>query len=203
MLLYETKIAPNPRRVRIFLAEKGIEVPTKEIDLGKGEHKTPEYRQIAPNSRVPALELDDGTVILETVAICRYFDAQQPAPALFGEGQLGQALVEMWQRRMELELMFPLAFVFRHTHPGMAKLEAQNAEFATQQKKVVNRGLKALDERLQESAFLAGAHYSIADITAQVSLDFFLPLIRHELPPEYEATLNWRKRLAERPSAKA
>ncbi|MGI9345026.1 MAG: glutathione S-transferase family protein, partial [Gammaproteobacteria bacterium] len=177
MLLYETKIAPNPRRVRIFLAEKGIEVPTKEIDLGKGEHKTPEYRQIAPNSRVPALELDDGTVILETVAICRYFDAQQPAPALFGEGQLGQALVEMWQRRMELELMFPLAFVFRHTHPGMAKLEAQNAEFATQQKKVVNRGLKALDERLQESAFLAGAHYSIADITAQVSLDFFLPLI--------------------------
>ena len=107
MLLYDTKVAPNPRRVRIFLAEKGIEVPTTNVDLGKMEQKSDAYAKVNALQRTPALVLDDGTVITESVAICRYFEELQPEPALFGRGALGKALVEMWQRRMELSLLAP------------------------------------------------------------------------------------------------
>ena len=203
MLLYDDTRAPNPRRVRIFLAEKGIDVPLRQVSIIKGEHRTDEYRKLSPNSRVPVLELDDGTVIHETVAICRYFECQKPQPALFGSGALGEALVEMWQRRMELELFMPLGMAFRHTHPGMAELEKQVPVFGELQRKVSRHGLATLEKRLRESPYIAGEEYSIADITALCALDFFMRLVREEIPSDHEATLKWHEQVSARPSAQA
>ena len=115
--------APNPRRVRIFLAEKGVTLPTEAVDLGAQAHKAPAYRAINPMQRLPALALDDGTVIAESIAICRYIEALHPRPPLFGEGALEQALIEMWQRRVEFHLLAIVSNVFRHLHPAMAPLE--------------------------------------------------------------------------------
>ncbi len=130
MKLYDTSYAPNPRRVRIYLAEKGIEVPKVQVDLMKGEHRQEAYRKIAPNSRVPALQLDDGTVILESIAICRYFETLHPDPPLMGADAKDSAIVEMWQRRMEWELMLPMVLTFRNTHPAMAEREKPEREKA-------------------------------------------------------------------------
>ena len=123
MKLYDSKMAPNPRRTRIFLAEKGIEVPTEQVDMMAFEHKTPEYTAINPLQRMPVLVLDDGTVIAESLAICRYFDVLQPEPPLFGTGAKEIGLVEMWSRRCENNLFATVAAVFRHTHPAMKELE--------------------------------------------------------------------------------
>ena len=117
MKLYDGGRAPNPRRVRIFLAEKGIEVETQQVDLGSLEHKSPDYTAINPLQRVPSLVLDDGSVITESIAICRYFDALHPKPALFGQPGREAAIVEMWNRRLELHLLLQVAQVFRHLHP--------------------------------------------------------------------------------------
>src|ERR1700747_801349 len=114
MKLYDGGRAPNPRRVRVFLAEKGISVPTEEIDLSSMQHKSPAYTAINPLQRLPALMLDDGTVITESIAICCYFEILHPAPAMFGTGALEQAMVEMWTRRVEHNLLFPVTQVFRH-----------------------------------------------------------------------------------------
>src|SRR5215510_6779100 len=122
MKILQTKTAPNPRRVRIFLAEKGIEVPYAELDIVKGL-KTAEFTRLNPFQRVPVLILDDGTPIAETMAICRYFEELQPEPALFGRGPRGRAIVEMWNRRMELGLLTSVAQAFRHLHPAAAALE--------------------------------------------------------------------------------
>ena len=118
MKLYDGGRAPNPRRVRIFLAEKGIVAPTEQVDLGKLQQRGAAYTAINPMQRVPALLLDDGTVIAESIAICRYFEALQPEPALFGQGALEGALVEMWNRRVEHNLLFAVTQVFRHLHAG-------------------------------------------------------------------------------------
>jgi len=123
MKLYDSRMAPNPRRVRIFLAEKGIEVPTEQVDMMAKQHLTPEYTAINPLQRMPALALDDGTIISESIAICRYFEALRPQPPLFGTGAREIAIVEMWNRRCELNLLFPVAQVFRHSHPAMKELE--------------------------------------------------------------------------------
>src|ERR671921_803365 len=123
MKLYDAGRAPNPRRVRIFLAEKGISVPLVPLDLNRLEHRTPSYAAINPLRQSPALELDDGTVIAESVAICRYFEELRPEPPLFGTTPLERAQVEMWQRRMEFGLLGPVAAAFRHLHPAMAPME--------------------------------------------------------------------------------
>ena len=123
MKILQTKTAPNPRRVRVFLAEKGIEVPYEELDLMQGALKTPEFTKLNPFQRVPVLVLDDGTAISETMAICRYFEETKPEPALFGKGAKQRALIEMWNRRMELGLLFSVAQAFRHLHPAAAQLE--------------------------------------------------------------------------------
>ena len=123
MKLYNSKVAPNPRRVRIFLSEKGVSIPPVEVDLATLQHKTAEFSAINPFQVIPALELDDGTVIGESIAICRYIEELHPEPNLFGATPLERATVEMWQRRVEWHLLLPIAQVFRHTHPHMAKLE--------------------------------------------------------------------------------
>ena len=130
MKIYSSPVAPSPRKVIIFIAEKGIEnIQVKNLDLGKLEHKTSEYKKIAPNSRVPALELDSGEIILETTAICRYLECIYPEPNMFGSSPMEIAQIEMWYSRVSFELMMPLMHGFRHTHPHMSQLENQNNEF--------------------------------------------------------------------------
>ena len=126
MKLYTSKVAPSPKKIEVVIAEKNIDdVQFIDLDLALAEHKTEEYKKIAPNSRVPALVLDDGTVILETTAIARYLDKIYPEPNLFGENPIEIASIELWYSRVTFELMMPLMFGFRHTHPHMANLEKQ------------------------------------------------------------------------------
>ena len=159
MKLYDGGRAPNPRRVRIFLAEKGIKLPTEQVDLGKMQQQSEAYSAINPMQRVPALVLDDGTVIAESIAICRYFEAQQPDPPLFGRGAIEQALVEMWNRRAELHLFLPVSAVFRHLHPAMAQMEVpQVAEWGEANKPRVLAFLQFLDGELKGRPYVAGAH---------------------------------------------
>lgn len=204
MKIIETKQAPNPRRVRIFLAEKGITVPYEEVDLMKGALKTPVFTKLNPVQRVPVLVLDDGTAISETVAICRYFEEVKPAaPHLFGEGALGRAVVEMWQRRMELGLFFYVSQAFRHTHPAMAHLEVpQVKDWAEVCKVRAIEALGVLDAQLAGHKFVAGDAYTIADITGLVAVDFMKPA-RLTRPTDLKHLDRWYGEVSTRPSAKA
>lgn len=200
MKLYETARAPNPRRVRIFLAEKGLSVPTQEVDLGGLEHWTEAYAAINSFRQVPVLELDDGTRISESVAICRYFEELHPKPPLFGLGALERAQVEMWSRRIEFLLFFAITQVFRHTSPGMAKRESpQIPEWAEVNRGRVTRFLEILDHELEGRAFVAG-NFSIADISGLVALDF-LRAARLSVPEGLGEVRRWHAALAARPSA--
>ena len=203
MKLLQTKTAPNPRRVRIFLAEKGIEVPCEEVDLMQGGLKTPEFTAVNPFQRVPVLVLDDGTAIAETMAICRYFEELQPEPRLFGAGPVAVATVEMWSRRMDLGLLLSVAQAFRHLHPAMAKLEVpQVPAWGEANKPRALEILTIMDDQLANRRFLAGEHYSVADITGLVAIDFMKPA-RIERPPGLKNLARWYEDVASRPSAKA
>ena len=189
MKLYDNKMANSPRKVRMFLAEKNItNVEMVEINMMEGEHKTPEYRAIAPNSRIPALQLDDGTVIMESTAICRYLESLHPEPNLFGESPIEIASIEMWQARIFNELMIPLAMGFRHLHPAMSALETQNKEYGETQKNIGIKSLKYFNNVLSESEFVAGDRYTFADIQMITTTDFFIGLNRLNLDdyPEIE-----------------
>ncbi|WP_420561338.1 glutathione S-transferase family protein [Tepidicaulis sp.] len=202
MKIYETKAAPNPRRVRVFLAEKGIEVPYVEVNMMKGEHKTPDYRKLNPLGQVPTLELDDGTIVTETLSICRYFEETNPEPPLFGRTALEKAHVDMWQRRVEFGLMLPVAFFFRHTNPMMAQLEEQNPEWGNQNKDRAIKYMKFMDRELEGHDYLVGDYFSVADIVGLTTVDFakFAGL---DIPAEFKNLTAWHQRLAARPSAKA
>ena len=203
MKILETRLAPNPRRVRIFLAEKGIEVPFEQVDLMKGDLKTDAFTKLNRLQRVPVMVLDDGTSICESIAICRYFEELQPAPALFGTGPVGRAKVEMWQRRMELGLLNAVASAFRHLHPAMAALEVpQVAAWGEANKPRAIEMLELLDEQLGANAYVAGDAYSVADITALVAIDFMKParLARTE---GLAHLARWYGEVSGRPSAKA
>src|SRR5579872_6844595 len=175
MKLYDGGRAPNPRRVRVYLAEKGITVPVEPVDLGTRAHKSAEFTAINPLQRVPALVLDDGAVITESVAICRYFEALYPQPPLFGRGAKEMALVEMWNRRVELNLYTAVSAVFRHLHPSMKELEDQVPEWGEANKPRALNFLGFLDRELKDRAFIATDHYTIADITALICVDFMKP----------------------------
>ncbi len=203
MKLYDAGRAPNPRRTRIFLAEKGINVPSEQVDMMAMQHKTPEYAAINPLQRMPALVLDDGSVITESIAICRYFEALQPDPPLFGVGAKEIAEVEMWNRRCELNLMFPVAQVFRHTHPAMKDLEVpQVAEWGEANRPRVEDFLKILDAQLKTHRFVAGDKYSVADITALCAIDFMKPS-KIPTPEGLDNVKRWHTEVSARPSAKA
>ena len=203
MKLYNSNVAPNPRRVRIFLAEKGVSIPQVQVDLGKLEHKTPEFAAVSPFQVIPALELDDGTVIGETIAICRYIEELHPEPNLFGTTPLERATIEMWQRRLEWHLFLPVAQVFRHTHPHMAKMEqSQVADWAAANRPRVLRNMAIFDGVLRDRPYIAGERFTVADITGLVALDFTKPA-RIAVPPELENLTRWRAALAARPSAAA
>lgn len=203
MRIIETNTAPNPRRVRIFLAEKGIDIAFEQRDLMAEDLKTEEFTRLNPWQRVPILILDDGRVLSETVAICRYFEEIQPEPPLMGHDAFSKANVEMWQRRVELGLFFHVAQVFRHLHPKMAHLEVpQVAEWGEANKSKVTDVLRLLDDRLAETPFIAGDSYSIADITALVAVDFMKPA-KLAMPADLKNVARWHLDVTARPSSTA
>tara|TARA_B100000212_G_C27233702_1_gene472743 strand:+ start:137 stop:748 length:612 start_codon:yes stop_codon:yes gene_type:complete len=203
MKLYNNEMANSPRKVRMFMAEKNIsDIEIVNIDLMSGEHKSPEYKAIAPNSRIPALELDDGTVIMESTAICRYLESLYPEPNLFGESAIEIASIEMWQARIYNELMIPLAMAFRHLHPGMSNLEIQNKEYGETQKNIGIKSLKYFNLVLSESKFVAGDRYTFADIQMITTTDFFIGLNRLSLD-DYPEIKRHSELMSQRPSFSA
>jgi glutathione S-transferase len=203
MKLYDGGRAPNPRRVKVFLAEKGLTVPLEQVDLGALAHKKPEYTAINPLQRVPALELDDGTILTESMAICRYFEALHPEPRLFGQGAKDEAMVEMWQRRVEFHLLVPISQVFRHAHPAMKEMEVpQLPAWADSNKPRVTEFLEILDRELKDRRFVAGDRYTVADITGLVCIDFMKPA-RLAVPESLSNLKRWHAEVSARPSAKA
>jgi len=204
MKLYDEKMpAPNPRRVRIFLAEKGQSVPLVHIKMMQREHKSPEF--LAKNSlgQLPVLELDDGTCISETIAICRYLESLYPAPPMFGATPLEQALIEMWVRRIEFQLGRPVSNVWRHADPRTAFLGGQFPDFGASNRDLALSAYRWLDGQLAKAGpFIAGSTYSIADITALTTIDFgaFIGL---PVPDDLPALKAWHSRVSARPSAAA
>ncbi len=203
MKLYDGGRAPNPRRVRIFLAEKGIKVPTEQVNLGALEQRSEAYSAINPMQRVPALVLDDGTVIAESIAICRYFETLNPDPPLFGRGALESALVEMWNRRVEFHLFLPVSSVFQHLHPAMKQMvDPQVAAWGEANKPRVTQFLEFLDGELKSRPYVVGKDFTVADITAMVAVDF-MRVSKLAVPENLANVRRWHEAVSARPSAAA
>lgn len=203
MKIYEDRSAPNPRRVRIFLAEKNIAgIEFVPVPLAQDAQFTPEFRARNPLGWVPVLELDDGRYLSETIAICRYFEHLHPEPALLGAGEEA-AFVEMWQRRMEFEIFWPIANVFRHTHAFFKGKHPQVPEFGEVSREIALKRLEWLEDELADGRqFIAGARYTVADITALCGIDFgrVSGIRLGDAHPHLKA---WHARVSARPSAKA
>lgn len=197
--LYTQPRAPNPMRLHLFLAEKGVEVPQTVLNLIEGEHKTADYLAKVGDAKVPALELSDGTVLSETQAICRYVEALHPEPNLMGRDPLETAVIEMWQRRAEFGLFTAVGQTFRHTNPRMGVMEDQVAEWGEINRGRIDPHLRALDERLRGRDWLAADHYTIADITAYLAASF-RRIIKHPMPDGLEALTAWMDRIRDRPA---
>jgi len=206
MKLYDVTQAPNPRRVRVFLAEKGIEVPMVQVDMSKGEHKTPEFLTMNPSGKVPVLELDDGTCIGESVSICRYFEAVQPEPALFGTTPAEIGRIDMFNRQLEFELLGPVGQAWVNG-PVVARIAAGRFEQIPAARTLGEKGARAfyrrLDQTLQEQPYMAGDAFSIADISALCIIDFARALVDLKPDPELAALWRWHGSVAARPSALA
>lgn len=210
MKLYDMKAAPNARRVRIFLAEKGLELPMEEVDVQAGANLAPAYLAINPRGVVPTLLLDDGTMIDESIAICRYFEALQPKPNLFGRTPLEIAEVERWQRRMEFDGMFSVAAIFRNSHesyrdrsmPGAGPATPQIPAQAERGRLLAGLWMDRLEERLLGREWLAVERFSVADITAFVCLGFakWVGIVPGEAHPAVSA---YYARVRDRPSSAA
>ncbi len=202
MKLYNLPPGMNPRRVRIFLAEKGVELETVDIDMMKGENRTPEFLAMNPMGTLPVLELDDGTILSESIAISRYLEHLHPEPALFGATPLEQAQVEMWNRRMEYEIMAPITAVFRHGNPFWEGRITQVPDFADVARAQASERMLWLDRHLADREFIATDTYTVADITAQCAL----LLGRNTgtpIPDEAANLTRWWKGVTARPSARA
>jgi glutathione S-transferase len=209
MKFYDCAPAPSPRRVRIFLAEKGVTLPTVQVDLRNGEHLKPEFAKVNPWHTVPVLELDDGTTISEAMACCRYIEETHPEPPLMGRDPKERAVIAMWEHRCEIDGFLAVAEAFRNESKGMKGRALTGAAGYEQIPALAERGkararhfLKLLDERLVQSEFVAGPFYSVADITAFVTVEFagWLKLV----PGDDQKSLHrWLDAMRERPSAKA
>ena len=203
MILYGApNPAPNPRRVRIFLAEKGIDLPETLVNMRKREHKAPEFKAKNSMGQIPTLELDDGTTISETVAICRYFEETQPTPPLFGTTAVEKAQVDMWIRRVEFAVMTPVGMYWRHAHPYTAALLTQYKDFGESNRETVMGGMKYLDRELADRPFLTGETYTMADICALTTVDF-ADWIGLKMPDDLPHLKAWHERVTARPSAGA
>ena len=194
--------APNPRRVRIFLAEKGIDLPETPVDMRKREHKSADFRAKNSMGQLPALELDDGTCISETVAICRYFEETHPEPPLFGRTAVEKALVDQWIRRVEFAVMMPVGNFWRHAHPYTAALLTQFKDFGESNKETYRGAQKYVDRELEGREFLVGDSYTMADICLLSTVDF-AEWIGLPVEDEFTNLKAWRERVKARPSADA
>ncbi|WJG11237.1 glutathione S-transferase family protein [Aliiglaciecola sp. LCG003] len=202
MKIYDTHTAPTPRRVRIFLAEKNIPMEYVQLDLQKGENITAEMRLKNPIGKVPVLELDDGTCISESVAICRYFEALQPEPRLMGTTPLEQAQIEMWQRQVEFSLFMQIGMCFQHSTGYFKDRMTPVAEYGAVAGDIANRYLKVLERRLGESEFVAGKTFSIADITTLCAIDFGR-VVKVKIKQDQINLARWYQQISQRPSASA
>jgi glutathione S-transferase len=201
MKLYnERNPAPNPRRVRMFLAEKGISIPLENVPLRDRAHKSPEFKQKNSLGQVPVLELDDGTHLSESVSICRYLEELHPTPALFGNIALERAQIDMWIRRVEFALMNPIAAVWVHTHPYTASLGTQYKEYGESNKQRVANAMHWLDHELADREFVAAKFYSMADIIALTTIDF-AKFVGMDMPSDANNLQAWHARVSSRPSA--
>ncbi|NLF55031.1 MAG: glutathione S-transferase family protein [Thauera phenolivorans] len=204
MKLYVSPRAPNPRRVQMFIAEKGLEgIEEEVVEIGRDEHKSPAYLEKSPFAKLPVLELDDGRVLGETRAICTFLEGVQPEPNLMGRDFEERAFIEMADRRAELYLFGTIANCIRHTHPGLAPLEQpQFADFGRSQGEKMRDVARWFDAELGRQPYVAGERFTIADITAFCALEFARGLMRFRPGQEGMPRLQaWRDRLAERPSA--
>lgn len=209
MKLYDCQMAPNPRRVRVFLAEKGVDIPKTEVSIIEGENLKPEYLAVNPRGLLPTLELDDGNRIDETVAICRYIEETQPEPNLMGRNALEKAQIESWQRHMEFDGLNPTGEMFRNSFdpfknrglPGLENVQAI-PELAARGKAGVERFYERLEQRLSQSTYIAGERYTIADITALCVVDF-ASFAKMGIPEANTNTKRWHADVSSRPSAKA
>lgn len=203
MLFYDSpNPAPNPRRVRIFAAEKGVELPSQEVSIVGREQKAPDFVAKNPRGQTPILELDDGTVIAESVAIMRYLEAEHPEPPLFGTTSREIAAIEMWCRRVEMILMFPVAAVWVHTHPFTAALPGRNAEWGEANRPRVADAMRFFDESLRAREYLAGDAFTAADILLLTAIDF-AKFVGLEMPEGCANLGAWHDRVSARPSADA
>ncbi len=209
MKFYDCSTAPSPRRVRIFLAEKGISVPTVQVDLRNHEQFSPAFRAINPEATVPVLELDNGTRITDAIGICVYFEATHPKPPLMGESPEEKALVATWQRTAERNGFYAGMEALRNSTPGLKNRAlpgpddyAQIPALAERGRARIARFLAQMDARLAQSEFVAGPRYSIADITTLVAVDFFC-WVKMSVPEECRHLRRWYAQVSARPSAKA
>ena len=204
MKIYGHRSFGNPRRVAIFLDEKGVDLPFEPVDLGTGAHKTPDFLAKNPAGQVPVLELDDGTCIAETQAICRYLEDLYPEPNLMGVDSLERALIEMWQRRVEFGVFSSGRYYVRHCTPMGSRLEPVqipawgelNREWAPEQ-------MQSLDRRLAKSRFLSGERFSVADITLIFALQGVTALGGISVPDDCEVLKRWLRDVSARPSVAA
>jgi len=204
MILYgERNPAPNPRRVRIFIAEKGIDLPESQVQMRRREHKSDEHRARNSLGQLPTLVLDDGSAISESVSICRYLDSLHPEPPMFGRDGKEAALVDMWIRRIEFQLMTPVGMFWRHAHPLTAALLTQFKDFGESNREAYERSCLWLDREIASSGpFIAGETYGMADIVALTTIDFatFTGL---EMPAGANSLKQWHDLVSARPSASA
>ena len=203
MLLYHDPSALNPRRVRIFLAEKGVAYDTIEVSIAAAEHQKPEFRKKNPLALLPVLELADGRVLRESMAICRYIEELHPEPNLFGADPWERAQIEQWNRHAELELLLPIASVFRNTNAFWIGRIKQSAEYGEIVRELVSSRFDWFESELAQREYLAGARFTVADITALCAVDFGKVSnlrIKAETHPQLAA---WHARVSARPSAKA
>ena len=203
MKLYDFTLAPNPRRVRIFAAEKGLNLPNEQVDLTQGKSRTPEFLAINPAGRVPVLQLDDGTYLAESNAIAHYLESLHPEPNLCGRDALERARIEMWERRMELDLFTTALRAFLHLHPMNAQRLKQLKEYGNSQVAAVQTQLEWLDRQLKDKEFIAGPRFTIADITAFVGIEFGVATAGIKVDPALADLTRWHRAVSSRPSAKA
>jgi glutathione S-transferase len=202
MKLYDFTLAPSPRRARVFLAEKGIDVELVQVDIMRNANRTPEFLKKNPLGSLPILELDDGTCLSESVAICRYFEELQPEPNLFGVGAREKALIEMWNRRVELEIFAPVGHVWSHLSEAAKGRGRRLPEFGEIQKRAAIDRIAWLDHELGGRGFIAGDRYTIADITTLCMVDF-ARTVDIRIQPEQMNLIRWYGEVSSRPSAKA
>ena len=203
MKIYEDARAPNPRRLRIFVAEKGLKIPTEQVDIFARKNRTPEMLAKNPAGGLPFVELADGTHLAESVAICRYLEGLHPEPNLMGKDNREQAFIEMWNRRMELNLFAPVSRAFQHTSEIFKPMLKQFPEYGETQREITRLQLQWLDAQIGNKPFIAGDRFTIADITALVAVDFGAQLAGVPMDPSLKNLARWHQSVSSRPSAKA